>query len=269
MHELFESGQKFLEQCGSLLDKNAAETFFFLTNAKNMGVCDNGDFSLRVTHCGKNLLMLKHLQYPALLWGDLSLCTQLADVLVQNKLKFDKLLCEKSLGETFLEKYREAGGEEFVVGLEMQYMVCDKMTSFNSSVTSVADAHDLDSIAQLLQEFFAEALHESLTIEECLHRAHNYLGRMVVAKVDGKIVSVAMCTENIAGTCRISGVYTLPQFRGKGYARQNVATITNRIVQQGCVATLFADCKNSVSTGLYRSLGFELRSVQVEFRKAN
>ena len=61
-------------------------------------------------------------------------------------------------------------------------------------------------------------------------------------------------TQNGAG---ISGVYTPPHCRGKGYASSVVAELSKSLLEHGFkFCFLFADAENPISCGIYRKLGF-------------
>lgn len=58
------------------------------------------------------------------------------------------------------------------------------------------------------------------------------------------------------GAARIAPVYTPPEHRGRGYAGNTVAALSQRILDAGAVPCLYTDQANPTSTGLYASLGY-------------
>jgi predicted GNAT family acetyltransferase len=61
---------------------------------------------------------------------------------------------------------------------------------------------------------------------------------------------------------RIRGVYTLPQFRGRGYGTALTGALAERLLKGGQAwVALFADNANPTSTGIYRRLGFQPHSI--------
>ncbi len=61
---------------------------------------------------------------------------------------------------------------------------------------------------------------------------------------------------------RIRGVYTLPEYRGRGFATAITGSLAERLLKSGQDwVALFADNANPTSTGVYRRLGFEPHSV--------
>ena len=64
------------------------------------------------------------------------------------------------------------------------------------------------------------------------------------------------------GGARIRGVYTLPEFRGRGYGTAITAALAAKLLEGGQAwVALFADNANPTSTGIYRRLGFQAHSL--------
>lgn len=58
-------------------------------------------------------------------------------------------------------------------------------------------------------------------------------------------------------TCnQIGGVYTVPAFRGQGYARQALQALLQRIDAEHMTSSLFVKSANAAGLHLYRTLGF-------------
>ncbi|MDW7657647.1 MAG: GNAT family N-acetyltransferase [Bacillota bacterium] len=55
----------------------------------------------------------------------------------------------------------------------------------------------------------------------------------------------------------VNSVYTPPHYRNNGYATSLVASLSQRLLDQGYKFTcLFADAENPVSCGIYRKIGY-------------
>lgn len=74
---------------------------------------------------------------------------------------------------------------------------------------------------------------------------------------DGKLVSMTVANRpQIKGIC-VSGVYTPPQHRGKGYARALVAAVSKEMLARGYELTnLFTDLSNPTSNKIYQEIGY-------------
>ena len=74
---------------------------------------------------------------------------------------------------------------------------------------------------------------------------------------DGHPVSQAYRGKKTPNGAGISGVYTPPQYRGKGYASSVVAELSQALLKDGNeFCFLFADAENPVSCGIYRKIGY-------------
>lgn len=73
----------------------------------------------------------------------------------------------------------------------------------------------------------------------------------------GRPVAMAVATLPVAGSVRVTTVYTPPALRGRGYAGAVTADLSARVTAGGEEAVLFTDLANPVSNGLYRGLGYE------------
>lgn len=74
----------------------------------------------------------------------------------------------------------------------------------------------------------------------------------------GKVVAVTVANRpQIKGIC-LSGVYTLPEERKKGYARALVAEVSKELLQRGYELTnLFTDLSNPTSNKIYQEVGYQ------------
>lgn len=73
----------------------------------------------------------------------------------------------------------------------------------------------------------------------------------------GTPVSTAWLSRPVAGVVRISGVYTPPEWRGRGFASASVAHVSQYALNAGATAcTLYTDLTNPTSNQIYQSLGY-------------
>jgi len=83
-------------------------------------------------------------------------------------------------------------------------------------------------------------------------------GRYLFWTVDDVPVSMAGKVRETATVGAISGVYTPPERRGRGYAGSVTAALCERLFAEGkCVVCLFADLANPYSCRCYSKIGFE------------
>ena len=74
---------------------------------------------------------------------------------------------------------------------------------------------------------------------------------------EGEIVSMCLKTRPTRTGCSISGVYTPPEKRGRGYASACVAALSQRMLDAGYEFTsLFTDLANPTSNSIYMKIGY-------------
>ena len=73
---------------------------------------------------------------------------------------------------------------------------------------------------------------------------------------DGEPVHLTAMHPPAYGVARIAPVYTPEQHRGRGYAANTVAALSQRILDAGAVPCLYTDQDNPTSNKLYTALGY-------------
>ena len=75
---------------------------------------------------------------------------------------------------------------------------------------------------------------------------------------EGEVVCITLATRpQIKGIC-VSGVYTPPAFRRRGYARALVAEVSKELLARGYELTnLFTDLSNPTSNKIYQEVGYK------------
>lgn len=86
-------------------------------------------------------------------------------------------------------------------------------------------------------------------------RTHQ-LGRFIGVKEDGVLVAMAGERMQPTGFTEVSGVCTLPDHRGRGYAAALMREVMGRIVARGETPFLHSYAANTGAIRLYESLGF-------------
>lgn len=129
-----------------------------------------------------------------------------------------------------------------------------------------ATPDDLDMVCDWCRAFHADCFGQPLTgdprpLQEAVIAAgHNHL-----LMVEGRPV----CLVRVAPVegrpyCLVHTVYTPPQYRGRGYAKQAVADAITPYLHQGLFAVLYADAANPRSNAAYQKIGFQPVGTVVE-----
>jgi len=75
---------------------------------------------------------------------------------------------------------------------------------------------------------------------------------------DGQPVSMAFKSRHTTHGVTVSGVYTPPAFRRRGYAGACVATLSQRLLDAGWeFCTLYTDLANPTSNSVYQKIGYQ------------
>ncbi|MEV6522949.1 GNAT family N-acetyltransferase [Longispora sp. NPDC051575] len=69
-------------------------------------------------------------------------------------------------------------------------------------------------------------------------------------------VSMLWVDPPLLGVAKVSGVYTPPGSRGRGYASGCVAAVSQRILDDGAVCSLYTDVANPTSNKIYQAIGY-------------
>ena len=121
---------------------------------------------------------------------------------------------------------------------------------------------DLDTLTQWALAFYREALGDEEDPGEVRERRMGLIkdNRVVVLELPGgEIVSMAQTSRETERGMSISGVFTPPEHRGKGYCQNTVAALCRELLACGkSYVSLFVDKKNPISNRVYRKIGFEV-----------
>jgi uncharacterized protein len=91
-------------------------------------------------------------------------------------------------------------------------------------------------------------------------------GWVFLWELDGQPVSMALKTRPTDKGMTVSGVYTPPELRGKGYATSCVAELSRHILQSGYrFCTLYTDLANPTSNSIYKKIGYVEAGDSVEY----
>lgn len=85
------------------------------------------------------------------------------------------------------------------------------------------------------------------------------LGHYYGIRVNGKLVAMAGERLKMTGYTEVSAVCTHPDFTGKGFARQLLLHLFDKITKTGSVPFLHVAATNERAVNLYKYLGFEER----------
>ena len=255
MIKVYDDGASFVEENESFLDLNKYLAIFFYLDAKILNNVDKNNYAIKAEDNDKKILGIRVEPYNLCLYGDFECANLLMNYLKDNNYYTDGILCPTTIGDKLI-------GYDKIIG--MDFMEAKEKTMENSQRVLKACKNDVDVIFELSKEFFIECgLPDVPDKEKILYDISNFR----IIRENGKIVAMASYTKDTKKSFRITHVYTRPECRGKGYAKEIVNFIKNEILAIDFIPTLNVDQKNPISYHIYESLGFKKIFSQGMYRK--
>jgi len=151
--------------------------------------------------------------------------------------------------------------------------VCPRPRAVTAQGGGIAEPSEDDfaQIARLMEAFEQAVEHRSgeLARYEEAARGKAAAGQLAVMKADGKVAAIAAINALTPRHARIAWVYTLPEYRCRGFAAALVADLCGRILKMGKIPLLYTDGDNPASNKSYKNAGFEvvgeLHTARVQF----
>ena len=267
MIKFYENGADFLHENIGILREHPFETTFFEENALGIYRGDSTNFAVKVEADGDLLLCVHVGSYPAVLFGSAICAEELAKATVENSLKFDRTLGAEDVSLAFWKEYENLVGGSHKINFSMDVMTCSSVVPCNVSDVVCATIDDAEQVARLWSCFTSEITHKNTSPREIFDRVRSDIASYRCVKQEGKVVSVAAVNVEGNGLTRIHGVYTLPEYRNRGFARQTVTSFTEEILKGGNTPYLHVDKTNPVSNRLYLSIGYVRGITKLEIER--
>ena len=167
---------------------------------------------------------------------------------------------EINLVQPFAYQYAARSGTPAHLSMSQKNYKLTEITRTSAPSGSMRPAQmvDLPRMVEMMNDFAAEALpndpHDH--IEKTTRRLIEH-GRFFLWEVDGQPVSIAYGNRPLPNGITISGVYTPPGLRGRGYATALVAGLSQHFLDAGKqFCTLFTDLSNPTSNHIYQQIGY-------------
>ena len=147
--------------------------------------------------------------------------------------------------------------------IQMESFECPQVISAKNTSVNIEKptADDLETIAEFCRNFSIECFKRDMSCEDSMREAENFINgrKSFVIRQNGKAVSMAKSARETEKHMAINEVYTLPSYRGQGFAAAIVAHIGKLILDEGKIPLLYTDLSNPSSNKAYINVGFQPR----------
>jgi RimJ/RimL family protein N-acetyltransferase len=183
-------------------------------------------------------------------------CRRLADWTADRE--YPGVIGPEMTGRWFADRARELGLQFLEPEPQRINSISDKpLYPGASGHARPVTIEDAPLLADWLIAFHREAVpHDPVPARENLERAAGE-DRFLFWIDKGRPVSMAGIVRRLKNSAAITGVYTPPELRGRGYAGAATAARVERIYAEGRkIACLYADLRNPASNRCYTKIGF-------------
>lgn len=169
---------------------------------------------------------------------------------------------------SILNKVSERTSILYTVKMPMNVYACHDNVSFEVKGEMIVPSKNyINDIAQLIREMVLDS--ENIDIGE--KSAYEWAKARKSADNlflwnDEKIVAMAMIAHKTDKYARINTVVTDREYRGKGYAKMLITTLTSQLLNKGITPMLYADASNPTSNAVYLKSGYTYQGEITEFQ---
>lgn len=168
--------------------------------------------------------------------------------------------------ETFAEEYTFAVGRSFTMGMAQKILKLEAVNAPRecSGRYRLAGINDVNLAAEWYHAFSQEVTPGETQDLEAYRAAMEQripVGGVHLWEVDGCLVSITHTSRPTRNGISVGMVYTPPSERGRGYASNLVAAVSQKMLDAGkqfCV--LYTDATNPTSNKIYQEVGYKLLS---------
>ena len=178
----------------------------------------------------------------------------------------DKVIAKELYNLLVKNNFENLGNYYF----EMGYLTCNKTIKPKEVDGYIQLATPEDE--GLLSEFIYNESREitdikDLSMDEAKDRFKDRLklGTYYVWKNSKDNIVAQAFYKVLDNNAKISGVYTLPEKRGKGYAANIIYVLTNKMLQEGKHVSLYTDYSYIPSNKAYKNVGYKEEDILINF----
>jgi uncharacterized protein len=181
------------------------------------------------------------------------------DYLIDNKIEIPGVIGPIKIATRFAEQWEKMNKSSIKVSMNQRLYRLDKVNEVEvcEGRFRVAVSGDLDTAAEWTYDFTAEAL-EGISMEAATaHAEYSIRESILYLWEDGVPVSIASKAKSTKNGVVLNLVYTPLELRGKGYATNCVAALSQKLLNDGYkFCSLFTDLSNPTSNDIYSKIGY-------------
>ena len=184
-----------------------------------------------------------------------------AKSLIENGIDIDFIMTEKALAKNFCEIYGELTGKSYHNNESLVLYVLEKVNelSLTSGKFRNANQNDMFYLPYWYADFAPACNIGSYDLNGGVESAQNGIEKgSAYIWEDNYPVSLAASVRRTSNCTYIGQVYTPPNLRGKGYSTACVASLSQKLFDDGFrYCALYADCANPYSNKVYQKIGYK------------
>ena len=181
------------------------------------------------------------------------------------------VMTDNTLAEGFAKAWAKARGITYRINKEQRLY---ELIEVNSEIPMIGELRlveekDMSFLPYWIEGFNSDCFGNTPSVKADPD-TYRYLmdKKLYILEDKGTPVSMAQMNRAMQTVCGVSGVYTPPYFRGRGYASSCVAGVSRLILEQGfakCV--LYTDLANPTSNSIYQKIGYRpiCDSLEIKF----
>jgi hypothetical protein len=178
------------------------------------------------------------------------------------------LVGPRSATESFLSHYRWRGRPTHINRIQDFYVLRAEGLPQSSSRVRAAALADLEAVVDMSEQMLLEDFRlpaGSLSRDGIRESMRQKItdGRTWLLEDRGEVVFKVDVSAQFSGGAQIEGVFTRPQSRGRGFARDGVAAVCRELLRTSAFVSLHVDRDNTPARRAYEHAGFRRHS---EFR---
>lgn len=249
MVTFYKNGQDFYNENKNIINENEIQTPFLKLNALSIENFDCYNYCIKITNDDKYLLCVSKYPYSMLIFGDIELIPELANIIFISNLKYSQILAMNDLTLKFIEETNKLIDYKFTTINDMDLLIYETPNNISCSYQQ-GTLEDIDQISELFDLFQQEVFGEYFN--GCINPEEFYF-----IKENDKIISILKKTRELEQSVSLSIVYTREEYRNLGYCQRLVSSVSNDLLKSGKKVLLFVDRNNPISNHLYLKVGFK------------